>query len=314
MHKKVIDYIEKSISTTDIEEGIKVQKNSNGLVYLDTLDRSGVAAPFDIATDLDFSTAELKLQNGQPIMGQKINKYAVKSFQYLLNLPHFNGFTRNISFYSSVTGGLGGIVHTASMSIQVFTSVSALINQLQTVLNALTGASGLTFTITQNPQNGLIYDIAVAGGTFCFALQENDHTINSNYGVTRTKSLWNLPRSQTMQANKKMGPVFGFPTRYIDIVSDELNENQRIPSSELGPRSGLSLVHRIYLKYDDNFSQIFEGSGELEAIRWVRKQASKSISNITFRLYDEYGQLLILPRQEAETRVNSFINLVLLTE
>ena len=288
------------------EDLIRIDEGTHGYTFIDSAR--------DASNDTNWSVNELVISGNNDILSKQVSQYAVYSTGYVLENQQVNARNSTVQFYSSNTGGVGGTLFSVTVGHQYYASESALMTGLITALNTVTGSSGLTFSFAVSPQHPLKFTLSAVGGTFCFALQSSDRSIDTNLGVVNGKFLWNLPREQVLSASKIVGMVLGFYSRYMDIVSVDLTDNVRIPASSFDKRLGSNLLFRLFVDQNNTFNPAFKEFTIEDPVRWIKKLRSKSIKKIDLRIYDEFGQDYIMPSIDNDTPNNSWVDLVLLTK
>jgi len=256
-------------------------------------------------------STKLSLPSGKHFLGKQTTKHAVTFIKQHMTLMNINPRNNRVEFISSNTGAT---VYAVTIPEGRYLTRTALMDALRDAMNTVTGASGLTFSYAVNPIVGgtpiiddTSFNLAAAGGSFHFVLSSTHTCMNKG------RFLYNLPRSQTLATNKNIGYVDGYYTRYIDFVSNILNEEQRVPATESGVRGGHDLLLRLFLPTIDVLdSESDNGDVPINHLRWVRKQRSKTISTIDIELYDEFGEILYLPQYDDDTTINSWYDLVMI--
>lgn len=270
---------------------------SQGFVFLDSsFDNENITPGFN---DNFFS-----LPAGREFMGKQTTKMSIDKMKYEINIPNINERNNTVEIISSNTGPT---VHTVDLIEGLYLTSTALMDHLVLRLNTLTGSTGLTFSHLVDPSNPQIYTLTSAGGTYHFTLNQTHTT------MIKGKFLYNLPRSQTLQASKKVGYVLGYYTRYIDFISTTLTEEQRVPSAETGIRTGHSLIYRLFLPTLARASSSQDdGEDIIDNLRWISKEQTKSIITVDIKLYDEFGENLYTPSYDDDTPINTWFDMVML--
>lgn len=256
-------------------------------------------------------TTKLSLPAGKHFLGKQTTKHAVTFVKYDIELTNINPRNNRVEFISSNTGAT---VYAVTILEGRYLTRPLLMTALRDAMNTVAGASGLTFSYTVNPIVGgtpivddTSFNLASAGGSFHFVLSSTHTCMNKG------RFLFNLPRSQTLETNKNVGHVMGYYTRYIDFVSNALNEEQRVPATESGRRGGHDLLLRMFFSSIDIIgTESRDGLVPVSHLRWVRKERSKTISTIDIELYDEFGEILYIPQYDDSTPINSWYDMVMI--
>lgn len=297
MSINMYDSIYKPKVTPDGSLKIIESPTEGGIIFLDTA--------FDLESlSSDLNKTTLSTKSGKDFLGKQIDKFAAKSVEHGLNINNINSKNNVVEFISSNTGST---VHSVTIIEGMYNTATDLMDALVIALNSATGASGLTFSHGTSSENNLIHILSSSGGSYYFTLN------SSHLCMLRGKFLYNLPRSQTLQTSKFVGSIWGFYTRYVDVVSFTLTQNERILASCAGPRQGSNLLYRIFLKEDQRSNQrvITES---IDVLRWIYKDRHKSIISLDIELYDEFGLPLEVKKYDPDTPVNSWVNLTLLSQ
>lgn len=290
--------------TSDGIQYVKEIPTSEGWVFLDS-------AFNDEAINPGLENNVLSLRGNREFFGKQTDKQAVTFISYDIDLLNVNERNNRVEFLSSNTGA---IVYSVNIIPGRYNTATALMDALVLALNTLTGATGLTFSYLVNPDVGGViinisdsYRLNTTGGTYKFVLSST-HTCMNNGTY-----LYNLPRSQGLSASKNVGRVLGHYTRYIDFVSNSINEEQRVPSTEPGLRSGNNLLLRLFLPTLERRDTASDaGLAQVEHLRWVRKDRSKSIRTIDIDIFDEFGLPLYTLKYDDDTPVSDWYDIVMI--
>jgi hypothetical protein len=261
---------------------IRLRSNNNGYIFIDTEDSNSSNQNQFIVSKTGFLTS-------------KIKRLGVGGLQYCLPIPNINIYNNSLTFHSSVSAAN----HTVSLTIG-FYSLSAFITMLQTQLNTVTGASGLTFTVTQRTNFANSINIAAAGGTFYLPPGLSSFETYGRY-------MCYLQYDLVFSTSKNSSQSYLVPTRWVDVISDVFAEYDKNPVSST--RFGENhILYRLYCTYDRISNPRFEIL-ENPNIRWVNYNRDVSLANIDFKLRDEFGNDVYMDSLD-----DLMINLFILTE
>ncbi len=278
---------------------IRVRHGNNSSIFLNT----------QTAKNITQNGAKFSLGVGHNLFATKIKRFSVQYFKLLWCTPNVNIRNNVLSFWSSNTGGINGVLHIVTIPEGFYNNSATLMVALQNALNTVTGASGLTFTITVDPLNSCSASIATAGGSFAFNITLNVN-INS-LGMLHGRPLWNLPQEQVLSSLKNAGPIRLFYTEYIDIGSFSLNQYTKNPSySDNGIRNG-QLFNRIHLN-DPTISSSTQY--QINELQWINFNRNRSLNDIDISVYDQFGDFVYIPQYSTGTIEPISLSIVFLTE
>lgn len=210
-----------------------------------------------------------------------LSRISLNSFNINYITPNINRRNNVISFYSSV--GVG--VFTVTLREGFYTTPLAVITEIVTQLNTVSGASGLVFNSTPVYNNPGLYNLNSVGGDYFFKLD--------CIAITRGYQLYALPTDIAFTNTKVVGNISLLYTRYIDVCSDTLVQYSKIRTQTNGKSA--NLLMRIFI--DDatkpHVIGFYINSG-IPDISYNFLYQSQ-INRINFRLLDQFGDLIYLP-------------------
>lgn len=278
---------------------VRIRHGNNSSIFLNT----------QTAKNISQGGAKFSLGTGHNLFVTKIKRFAAQYLKLLWCVPNVNIRNNIVSFWSSNTGGIGGMLHTVTVPEGFYAGSIPLMAALQTALNTATGASGLTFTITVSTLNQCSASITTAGGDFAFNTTVNVQTTST--GILRGRPLWNLPREQVLNSSKNAGPIQLFYTEYIDIASFALHQYTKNPSySDNGIRNG-QLFERIHITDPTQPSEI---GFQKFILQWINFNRNRSLNDIDITIYDQFGDPVYIPQLSTGTTETLDLALVLVTE
>jgi len=224
--------------------------------------------------------------SGSSIMKTEVKKIALESYKVDISYPNVNSRNDTITFFSNISG----TTHTVVLDHAYYT-ISSLITEIQSKLNSVTGASGLTFTFTLFPGSTDTYELAVAGGSYNFL---------SSSHIDRAAPLSGL--FVTGLTNQIVTIVaHGFYTRFIDVVIDSLKDGIHLENlfSSDNTISNSGHVYRIPVTEftEAGVNKLFVSKDVLLPEIQFSSFRSKKLNQITVQLYDEFNELLFSPDQ-----------------
>lgn len=228
---------------------------------------------------------------GGGILAQGMGRLKVLGFATLWCAPNCNPRNNVLSFYSSVTGGVGGTKFTVTLPIRNYdvnvpADVTQLVTDILAAMNTVTGTSGLTFSAPAIAGFPRTFTLTAAGGTF--VLDPNC------LAVAKGQQMFGFPveplANSSLSTTKVLGTMFMVYTQYIDICSTALTKWDKMPSSSTG--STAPIVLRAYaggawgLQFQDTSSHPVE-------LSW---KADEPLTTIDITMYDQGGDPLYVPR------------------
>lgn len=245
-------------------QSIKSYFNNLSSIHIDSLTDNATGNPLN-----------LSIQNSS-LFSSNVNKLCVNSFFVTMQcIPNVNPRNQTVSFYSSVTAS----TYTVDVPTGFYNSPTALMDALVTALNTAAG-SGLTFSHVIDPLLPTFSTLSAAGGNYYFT--------DSNmlkYG----KHLIGLPVSTTPTANKVVGSIHLYYTRFIDVISNSLTKYS-LNSNTSNKWGQNSLLYRAYIR------TTIDGTNALIKTvtnrNWINWNLNETISTIQVSLRDEFGNPL----------------------
>jgi hypothetical protein len=268
---------------------VRIRSNNMSWIALDSNDKR-------ITNPTPQDCVDFSLSN---ITTRKIKRFGLESAFYNWPIPNVNTRNNIITFFSSFSS----TTHTVTLTEGFYQTLTALSTEMQTQLNSVAGASGLTFTLSIPANLGYVLDMTTVGGSFYFTdtckfITKGLHLLHMPSGVTKlTNSL------RTGQADLQY-------TRWFDIVSFQLDQYNKNPftSSRNGEQN---IVARIYMGTaqtpwipDYGYRDYLQNN-----IRYVNFNRDQSLANIDFKVYDEFGDPLYVP-----TNSEFGFNMILMAE
>lgn len=171
------------------------------------------------------------------------------------NVPNVNPRNDVISFYSTAGGfppALGAVKYTTAplvnrwYDIRVPADEAALRADILAKLNALTGASGLTWSMTPVAGFPQTYNVSTVGGQFIFDLTSS--------ALAKGAQMFGFPRSQVPSDGSNVTPITNplrtmilnfVYTQFVDIVSTTLTKWDKMQSASTGRIA--PLLMRVYV-------------------------------------------------------------------
>lgn len=234
------------------------------LIHIDSNDR------------LPFTTyANPRFEIGSDIIARHVNKIAVSDISLSSNIPNINIHNLNIRF-ESITG-----IHDVDLTTGFYT-VPQLMLHIQTRLNTLTGASGLTFSIVQ--EFGNYYNVSVnVGLTFKFLTSSH---------IDRAEPLSGLYITDDFVNSIKVS-ADGLYTRFIDFISADIRDSQII-ENHFTKDYTFSVLNHFY-RYDVLVGdKPYVDKIQITNLSYATvRQKEKNI--ISMEVYNQFGDLLYSP-------------------
>lgn len=173
---------------------------------------------------------------------------------------------------------------------------------LDALVTALTNASGQVFSITPVVVNkfqsvyggGLYYNLTCAGHVFSFPKTRNNLRLVPVFG----------PNFESLETETKVvGPLLLLQTRFFDVRSNTLTQDEKI-SSKSNLYGSTSSIFRVNLKtiYDSDRTEFgapgdgpFKGNSVVvDAVvpRFINCNPNRQLTSVDIRLVDEFGEIL----------------------
>lgn len=242
-----------------------------------------------------------------PLTTRKIKRIAFDQFIGTGNSPNINETNNQIIFRANNT--LFATDHVAIIPEGYYNTVAQALTALVTALNAAVPASGIVFsTVAYDAAAGAASDpqrarLLGVGGLFTFS----PASLMSSFG----RYLFGIPFLPFIQpgnqlptnvqfaaastGNLPIGQILLLSTRWIDIISQSLNEYTKNPSTgnDFGSNN---LVARIYITQPTlNTSTTAMNSLPtlIENVQvWTNYDRTRQMGTLDFTLIDEFGRVL----------------------
>lgn len=302
---------------------VRVEEDGKGLTYLDTSNNVLPIDPVVGSEDTDFANIKLASQSGTALFDKQVSKFAIRKVRYELFIRNINPRNNVLQFYvdSGISPGVivdgkftsASPLYTVTLDEGVYTSEGDIAKEIEDKMNTLTGITGVSFARASIPLNTGFYRFTATGGTFAWAW--NSSTEKTNLMLLRGKHLANLSKSQEALTTHDIGDIQTFYTRYIDIVSKDLTETNRINSQVSNDKGRFGLLYRLYISLEGGLLVSgIDSFDRIDNLRWIGKENSKSIQSLDIQLLDEFGLPLYLPKLDKYTRSNSYIAIDFITD
>ena len=128
--------------------------------------------------------------------------------------------------------------------------------------------------------------------------------------MERQRWLWNpqlegdIPVAET---EKVYGPVMLIYTRYFDIRSRVLTQDQHMPSYSTDDGANINIM-RIYTEnraeLGGNYGRVLQF--EIHNNKWVNVRPDRHLTNIDIQIFDEWNELLVLPTSNGDNQGQNF--------
>ena len=278
---------------------VRIRASNGSFLSIDsTADAEGNSSSFVIGGGGDGQS---------PLSLRKIKRIAFDQYTGTGNSPNINRTNNQIIFRSSNTAF--AVDHVAIIPEGYYNTVAQGLAALIIALNAAAPPSGIVFAsavydaaagAASDPQRARLVGV---GGTFSFAPQ----SLMGRFG----RYLFGIPFVPFVQpgnqiptpaafaaqatGNLPIGQILLLSTRWIDIISQGLNEYTKNPSSgnDFGSNN---LVARIYITQptlDASTTVMFRLPTLIENVQvWTNYERSRQMGSLDFTLLDEFGRLL----------------------
>jgi hypothetical protein len=217
--------------------------------------------------------------------------------------PNVNIRNNEIIFYSDVSLEL----YTVTIPEGFYDTQVKLMDALIVALNSVTGVSGLTFGYIQKPLFPKTFILSAVGGNFYFDL--------SCAMIKKGVHLINLPKSQTLTNEKIVGPINLYYTRYVDLISSQLNQYSKVISR--GNDGNSNIVFRYFTSgrapENSGVPQLLVREGQ-QILSVFNTLKDKSIRQIDFELVDEFGEELYVPDDNEGTNTGFWWDVQIILE
>lgn len=260
------------------EQAITSRPTSSANFYINSADRIAGS-----------SSGNFIINKNQNLFYGFFNRIAVNEIVVDWGIPNVAGYWGNNTFSVTLSGALSG---TFSITLQDgFYTVEQLLDEIASLLNTATSTAGL-------------FVINLVGGTYTLAIDQgvsvSDFVVNNS---TLAQQL--LTAASIGVAPGTLVPVTCpriLPTKYIDIVSENLTYNQKVRDSTTNPLTR-DVLYRWYFAYDnvpilrDAYEfPILEGYDPFlhrrtpPVVKQIRWSEIQPVGQVSFQVYDDQGR------------------------
>lgn len=243
-------------------------------IYLTTLDNQLVENPADCV----LSTAN-RLGDNPSTLGYGISRISVSAVGIKNVIPNVNERNNTLTFFSTSSG----LFHTVQLPVGYFTSSLTLMTAIITALNAVTGASGLTFSALAVVNKPDTYNLSSAGGNYFF-----DNTCDA---LVKGFQLYAFPTEQVATGIKSVGSMGLLYTGYFDVCSRTVTKYDKLSNQSSSKAN--NLIQRIYVSQVD-FGEFYEIKHQSNPRPNFDFNSKEPINTIDFQIRDQYGDIIFL--------------------
>ena len=272
---------------------VRVREGNGSVFATDTDNRGGEnLRPFTDQTiqrlDIPYRTVPTKIIFDTRVAKTKVKRIAIKQVRMSWITPNVNVMNNTVSFYSSLTGA--GVKHTVVVPEGFYNTPTLFMDALVAAMNTVSAASLITFTHSIPANNPLISQLLAGGGgggTYYFDLGCDMILYGSQ--------LASLPQRQAFTLQHTVGAIGLHYTRYVDLISPDLNQySKNTNSSNSKVSSGFTF--RIYLDEEPGIPRtVVTDVTNLTYFNWNR---SDTFNTFEIFLLDQYGRNLYIPRYD----------------
>lgn len=229
-------------------------------------------------TDLVISTRK-SIGDIPGVMASGINRISVNSVGFYNSIPNVNPRNNQIIFFSEVSG----LEHEVFLT-EGFYNSSDIMTEIETAMNSVSGASGLTFSSALKYPGGNTYILTSVGGGF--------RIISTCNAVTRGFITYNFEVNSFNTGQITVGPISGYYTRFIDFLSNNITRYNKI--SAVSNNSRNSLIFRCFFDEPEKTNTIANFRRN-EYINTFNFNPDEALYEIDIKLIDQFGEPLYIP-------------------
>lgn len=244
---------------------VSVRAISRGSVFLDS---NNVRLETN-KTNLLMSTIKTPGDHASSLISNA-SRVAISSVGMLYTTPNVNPINNVLTIWSSNTNSF----HTVTLFEGFYQTPLQIINEIVFRLNAISGATGLTFSDSVVAGFPDSYDLNSFGGTFYFK-QDCKAVKYSHFGFSK---------STTPASTQRVGTIFLFYTRYIDFTSINLTKSSKLKNKTSGPNG--AIIYRLFIENPEQHSLLFNVDTNLTTFNF---NPADALNIIDFQLFDEWG-------------------------
>jgi hypothetical protein len=254
-------------------EIVQSRSVSSAYIYLDSND---TRYQLDKTNMLLSSVKSLNSTPNQ--LSQNIVRLAVKTFSSNWITPNVNARNNTLTIYSSVTSSF----HTVTIPEKFYATPALIMAAIVTVLNSISGTTGLTFSEAAASNSDLIRILTATGGMY-YIKKDCSAVL---YGT----ELYNMPVNESLNTYYVIGSFGMKYTRYIDICSQRLLQYTKHKNTTTGNNN--NMVLRIYIQ---EFSEPFQIGVFAQNPGYWAWEPTDNIYDIDFQINDQWGNSLYIP-------------------
>ena len=264
---------------SDLEPQYVTKREPNrAIIYIESIDNQALQKNV-----LSMLSSTVRQAGENPsTLAYGITRISVNNFGLRFSIPNINPRNNVITFFSSVSG----TTHTVTLTEGYYTTGSAVITEIVTKLNTVTGASGLTFSFVGNTLFPDRFELNSAGGNYRFDL--NCSAVKKGY------TMYSLSHDQTLNNSKLIGPIGLFYTTYVDLCSAQLTKYIKLKNCATSLNN--NIVLRIHLTEPTIYNKILFITESTAPDIQFSYNPVEPILSIDFQIRDQYGELLYVPQ------------------
>jgi hypothetical protein len=267
------------MSSFGIDKAVTFRQPSTANLMIDSQDR-GASFP---------SPWDFQITKSQSIQNGFFSRVGVTEVVLEWQIPNINRDLSNNFLNVDISGASGLVFGTNVVVTQGFYTVKELLDSLVIELNTLTSTTGSTFSV-----------VAVEGNTYGIEINSGVWKVN----MTELNRFLRFVDDVDLKVNAPLnGAPYLVPYRYLDFISDQLTYNQDLKDNSTASINR-DVLCRWYMATDEPPAldaygfPIFLGYTPFTLRRLfnppkqIKWDSSQPLGNISFRVYDEAGDLL----------------------
>lgn len=262
--------------------------SSSANFFVDSTDRNATDTP----PASKQPAGNFVINKNQSLFNGFFNRIAVAETVVDWGIPNVAGYWDNDTFNVFISGAIVGSVN-AVLSDGFYTAEQAL-DEIADGLNAATATPGL-FVVNTTPSG---YELAIDQGVSVSSFVMGDFALNRALFTAKQ-----IATTTPQPAFPCLSPLI-LGTRYIDIVSQQLTNNQDLKDSTTA-EVVRDVLYRWYFAWDNNAIDrdgygfpILQGYEPFNVRRpipypkQIRWNPSQPIGQVSFQVYDDQGRLI----------------------
>lgn len=259
-----------------------VQLRTPNKVYRNYDSRWGNEAFNQNPIDMRISTRTTIGDNSSALV-KGANRVSVVSFGFYNTIPNINPRNNQIILFSEASG----TTHTVFIEEGYYPTSDDIISAIEDTLNSISVATGLTFSYQPfYPGPSKMYTLTAVGGGF--------RILDTCTAVTRGFITYNFESNPFNSASITVGPILGYYTRFIDVLSDNITQFSK-NTAVSNNNSQNNQIFRAFTSAEPGTPKLISRVTNNDLVTTLNFNPDYTLYDIDIKLIDQFGDPLYIP-------------------